>query len=143
MNIIFRSQFFESEEKQQAHKKGLKLVGEAMLEKSKKLLGLLYALAFYRTTEDEMDNANLSDYDKNIITQAGDMLSSVYRRLLKHEHGWKAAAGKLISHCFYLKLLKENSKLMKKPSQDKTAFKKQYEKGLEKLQFDLNSLPQT
>ena len=129
----FSPQLFESEEKQQAHKKGLKLVGEAMLEKSKRLLGLLYALAFFRTSDEEMDNANLSDYDKGIISQASDMLSSVYRRLLKHEHGWKAAAGKLISHCFYLKLLKENSKLMAKALQDKETFKKRYEKSLEKI----------
>ena len=43
------------------------------------------------------------------IFQAQDHLGIIYKRFLKQLHGWKAASGYVLSHMYFLSLLRENA----------------------------------
>ena len=74
----------------------------------KPLISILYAIAFYESTKNDLDSAQISAKDKDIIFKAMEHLSVVYRRFLKNRHGWKVAASRLIHQGYYMSLLKEN-----------------------------------
>ena len=74
----------------------------------KPLISILYAIAFYESTKNDLDKAQISSKDKDVIFKAMEHLSVVYRRFLKNIHGWKIASSKLIHQEYYMSLLKEN-----------------------------------
>ena len=75
----------------------MKFVGEFLKDHGKKLLGVLYALCFYRITEEDINASHIPKNDVETIKKAFDHLSAAYRRLLKHDYGLKVAAGKYIN----------------------------------------------
>ena len=91
----------------------MRKVGDIVTGNSRRrLLGVLYASCFYGSSREDMEAASLSQKDMDIVVKASEQLSIVYRRFLKNEHGCKLAAGKLVSHWYYLSLLKKNAASM-------------------------------
>ena len=85
---------FSNMSKYEEHKNGMKFIGEYLKEHGRKVVGLLYALCFYRITEEEIKVSNLDNNDIKTIKKANDHLTAAYRRLLKHEYGLKVSAGR-------------------------------------------------
>jgi len=108
---IYQHPWAASYEDEQKHKRTQQLVGESMRGKDKRVLPILYALAFYAVTDVEMTQAELSVQDKAAINKAKEHLSVIYRRFMKQEHGWMAGAGYAISHVYYITVMKENVKI--------------------------------
>ena len=91
----------------------MRKVGDIVTGNSRRrLLGVLYASCFYGSSREDMEAASLSQKDMDTVMKASEQLSIVYRRFLKNENGWKLAAGKLVSHWYYLSLLKKNAASM-------------------------------
>ena len=104
-DILFSG--FSKVEGIEAHRETMKRIGRG-IGGDKPLISILYAIAFYESTKTDLDKAQISSKDKDVIFKAMDHLSVVYRRFLKNIHGWKIASSKLIHQEYYMSLLKEN-----------------------------------
>ena len=105
-DILFSG--FSKVEGIEAHRETMKRIGRG-IGGDKPLISILYAIAFYESTKNDLDNAQISSKDKDVIFKAMEHLSVVYRRFLKSIHGWKIASSKLIHQGYYMSLLKENA----------------------------------
>jgi len=86
-------------------------MGESLKGKDPRIMPLLYALAVYAVSDEEIASMNVPESDRKIIKQAQEHLGFIYRRFLKQLYGWKVASGYAVSHIYYLSLLKENGNL--------------------------------
>lgn len=110
-DFFYSPKIFSDKAKYEEHHNGMKFVGEFLKDHGKKLLGVLYALCFYRITDEDINASHIPKNDVETIKKAFDHLSAAYRRLLKHDYGWKVAAGKILSHGLYLQLLEKMTTL--------------------------------
>ena len=80
---------------------------------SKGLIGVLYAMAFYAASVDDMKRDGIPKKDIDIILKATSQLTTVYKRLIMNETGWKkGVAGKFLTHGFCLGILKSSAVLV-------------------------------
>eukprot|EP00092_Neocalanus_flemingeri_P027686 GFUD01030051.1.p1 GENE.GFUD01030051.1~~GFUD01030051.1.p1 ORF type:complete len:877 (+),score=166.00 GFUD01030051.1:322-2952(+) len=105
---LYKSPWAETIEDEIRHRRGQQLVGESLKGKDPRIMPLLYALAFYAVSENDIAEMDLPETDKTTIKKAQEHLGVIYRRFLKQQHGWKAATGYALSHIYYLSVLKEN-----------------------------------
>jgi len=106
---LYKSPWAETIEEEIKHKRGQQLLGESLKGKDKRIMPLLYALAVYGVSETEIKEVDIPVPDKEIIKRAQDHLGIIYKRFLKQLHGWKAASGYVLSHMYFLSLLRENA----------------------------------
>ena len=79
----------------------------------KGIIGVLYAMAFYTATVDDMKRDGIPKEDIDTILKVTSQLTTVYKRLITNETGWKkGAAAKFLTHGFCLGILKSSSILI-------------------------------
>ena len=83
-------------------------MGESLKGRDKKILPLVYSLAFYGASEEEIASGELTKEDVAVVKRAQEHFGIIYRRFIKQCYGWKLATRVAFGPLYGLSVLREN-----------------------------------